>query len=45
MSHSEDFDMPLYESNVPFWVGLYKIFLEFVDVNGIKVRRFEKSNG
>ena len=37
--------MLLYESNVPFWVGLYEIFLEFVDVNGTKVRRFEKSNG
>ncbi len=36
--------MPLYESNVPFWVRPYEIFLEFVDVNGTKVRRFEKSN-
>ena len=36
--------MPLYESNVPFWVRTYEIFLEFVDVDGTKVRRFEKLN-
>ena len=34
--------MPLYESNVPFWVRPYEMFLEFVDVDGTKVRRFEK---
>jgi len=34
--------VPLYESNVPFWVRPYEIFLEFVDVDGTKVRRFEK---
>jgi len=34
--------VPLYESNVPFWVRPYEVFLEFVDVDGTKVRRFEK---
>jgi len=34
--------VPLYESNVPFWVRPYEVFLEFVDVDGAKVRRFEK---
>ena len=36
--------MPLYESNVPFWVRPYEMFLDFIDVDGTKVRRFEKSN-
>jgi hypothetical protein len=36
--------VPLYESNVPFWVRPYELFLEFVDVDGTKVRRFEKIN-
>ena len=44
MSQSEDFDLPLYESNVPFWVRPYEMFLDFIDVDGTKVRRFEKSN-
>jgi len=34
--------VPLYESDVPFWVRSYEVFLEFVDVDGVKVRRFEK---
>jgi len=34
----------LYESNIPFWVRSYEVFLEFVDVDGVKVRRFEKIN-
>lgn len=37
--------MPLYESTVPFWVRSYEIFLEFVEVDGAKVRRFEKVDG
>jgi predicted house-cleaning noncanonical NTP pyrophosphatase (MazG superfamily) len=36
--------VPLYESNVPFWVRPYEMFLEFVEVDGTKVRRFEKIN-
>ena len=36
--------VPMYESNVPFWVRPYEMFLEFVDVDGTKVRRFEKIN-
>lgn len=36
--------VPLYESNIPFWVRPYEIFLEFVDVDGKRVRRFEKIN-
>ena len=35
---------PLYESDIPFWVRPYEMFLEFVDVDGTKVRRFEKVN-
>jgi len=34
--------VPLYESNVPFWVRSYEMFLEYVEVDGIKVKRFEK---
>jgi len=34
--------IPLYASDVPFWVRSYEMFLEFVDVDGTKVRRFEK---
>lgn len=36
--------VPLYESKVTFWVRPYEIFLEFVEVDGTKVRRFEKIN-
>ena len=34
--------LPLYESTVPFWVRPYEMFLEFVEVDGAKVRRFDK---
>ena len=34
--------VPLYESDVPFWIRSYKMFLEFVDVDGKKVQRFKK---
>jgi len=34
----------LYESAVPFWVRPYEMFVEFVEVDGTKVRRFEKIN-
>ena len=34
--------VPLYDSETPFWVRPYEMFLEFVEVNGTKVRRFEK---
>ena len=37
--------VPLYESNIPFWVRSYEMFLEFVEVDGIKVRRFKKIDG
>lgn len=33
---------PIYASDVPFWVRSYENFLEFVEVDGKKVRRFEK---
>ena len=36
---------PLYESTVPFWVRSYEMFLEFVEVDGVNVRRFEKVDG
>jgi hypothetical protein len=36
--------VPLSETGVPFWVRPYEMFLEFVDVDGTKVRRFEKIN-
>jgi len=35
---------PQYESNVPFYVRPYEIFLEFVEVDGKKVERFKKVN-
>ena len=34
--------VPLYESSVPFWMRSYEMFLEFVEVDGVNVRRFEK---
>jgi len=34
--------VPLYESSTPFWVRSYEMFLEFVEVDGVNVRRFEK---
>lgn len=34
--------IPLYESTIPLFVRPYEMFLEFVDVDGTKVRRFEK---
>lgn len=33
---------PAGASEVPFWVRSYENFLEFVDVDGKKVRRFTK---
>ena len=36
--------VPLYETTVPFWVRPYEMFLEFVDVDGKKVKRFSKVN-
>ena len=33
---------PAYASDVPFWVRSYENFLEFVEVDGKKVRRFQK---
>ena len=44
MRQFEDFDLQLCESNIPFWARPYEFFLEFVDVDGTKVRRFEKPN-
>jgi len=34
--------IPLYESNVPFWVRSYEMFLEYIDIDGKKIKRFEK---
>jgi hypothetical protein len=34
--------MPLDETGVPFWVRPYEMFLEFVEHDGKKVKRFEK---
>jgi len=34
--------IPLYESDVPFWVRSYEMFLEYVEVDGKKIKRFEK---
>lgn len=36
--------VPLYESHIPFFVRPYEMFLEFVDVDGTKVKRFDKIN-
>lgn len=36
--------IPLSEIGVPFWVRPYEMFLEFVEVDGKKVRRFSKVN-
>lgn len=34
--------VPLYKSDVPFWIRSYEMFLEFVEVDGKKVQRFKK---
>jgi hypothetical protein len=34
--------VPQYESDIPFFVRPYDMFLEFVEVDGTKVRRFER---
>jgi len=34
--------VPLYESDIPFFVRPYEMFLEFVEVDGTKVKRFER---
>jgi len=34
--------VPLYETNVPFWVRSYEMFLGYVEVDGTKLKRFEK---
>jgi hypothetical protein len=33
---------PLYESNVPFWIRPYDMFLETVEVDGKVVPRFQR---
>lgn len=36
--------VPLYKSDTPFWVRPYDMFLEFVEHEGKKVRRFHKED-
>lgn len=33
---------PLYNSNVPYWVRPYKMFISEVEVDGKKIPRFKK---